>query len=151
MPSSTSPKTMNAPSRPHDAHIAPKIAKHTIIATPASRVSPTNAAQNFQPMSSMFMTGSSCRAGACTVAPTSLGDTCAPASLRPPSDERLDLLVVQRLLQLRLGLLRERGLEHRAAVLAHGLDRLVGRRPVDDHEERRRPRLHQVAHLLLEL
>src|SRR6266550_6859254 len=58
---------------------------------------------------------------------------------------------VELLLQLPLGLTRKRRLQHRAAVLAQGVDRLVRRDFLDDEEQRGRARLQQVADLLLKL
>src|SRR5215471_6817444 len=57
----------------------------------------------------------------------------------------------QRLLELLRVLVGQRGLDHRSAVTLEGGDGLVGRCLLDDHEERRRPRLDLVADLLLEL
>src|SRR4051794_5304942 len=58
---------------------------------------------------------------------------------------------VQRILQLVLGVLRERRLEHGPAELAEALDRLVGRDLLDSHEQGGRAGLAHVAPLLLDL
>src|SRR3954454_781380 len=58
---------------------------------------------------------------------------------------------LQRLLQLGFGLLRQRRLQDRAAVLLESFDGLVRRDLLEDEEEGRRARLQRVAHLILEL
>src|SRR3954470_12869910 len=63
----------------------------------------------------------------------------------------LPLVAVQGGLQLGLGVLGERRLEHRAAVLGHGLHRLVRRDLVDDQEEGRGAGLEHLTYLVLEL
>src|SRR5262245_60104400 len=66
------------------------------------------------------------------------------------SDGGVLALAVQRGLQLRLGLLAQRGLEDEAAVATQGRYRLVRRDLLDQEEERRGSRLHQVPDLRLE-
>src|SRR5579875_3720969 len=56
---------------------------------------------------------------------------------------------VQSRLELGFAFLRQRGLQHGPAVLAHRLDRLVRRHFLHHEEERGRPRLDQVADLVL--
>src|SRR4051812_37971265 len=56
----------------------------------------------------------------------------------------------QGLLELLRVLVGQRGLDDRAAVLLEGGDRLVGRRLLDDHEQRGGARLEVVLDLLLE-
>src|SRR4051794_34893356 len=56
----------------------------------------------------------------------------------------------QGLLELLRVLVRQRGLDDRAAVLLEGGDRLVGGRLLDDHEQAGGPRLEVVLDLLLE-
>src|SRR3954463_5453704 len=60
-------------------------------------------------------------------------------------------LAVKRFLQLALGFLGQRGLEHRPAVLAQPVHGLVGRDLLDHDEQRRGAGLQHVADLLLEL
>ncbi len=83
------------------------------------------------------------------------GPASVPAAARPggrrPSADGGGLLRRERLLQLRRVLVGKRGLDHGAAVLAERGDRLVGRRLLDDHEERRGSRLDLIPDLVLEL
>jgi hypothetical protein len=58
---------------------------------------------------------------------------------------------VQRLLELRLAFLGQRGLQHRAAVLAHRLDGLVRGHLLHHQEQRGRARRDHAADLVLEL
>ena len=58
---------------------------------------------------------------------------------------------MQRLLQLRLGVLRERRLQHGPAVLAEGLHGLVRRDLLNHDEQSRGTGLEHVPNLLLEL
>src|SRR3712207_8728405 len=60
-------------------------------------------------------------------------------------------VAVQGLLQLVLGVLRQRGLENGPPVARHRVDGLVRRHLVDDHEQRRGAGLQHVAHPVLEL
>src|SRR5947209_16082155 len=53
-------------------------------------------------------------------------------------------------LQLLSVLIRERGLDHRAAILLQRGGRLIRGRLLDDHEQRRGARLEVIADLLLE-
>src|SRR3954453_16419145 len=74
-----------------------------------------------------------------------------PIMLCLPSLRRRRDVALQRVLQLRLRLLRQRRLEDGSAELAEGLHGLVRSHFLDDQEQRRGARLEHVAHLLLKL